>query len=132
MAVGEITRDGYPCLVLKGVTKTNTAISAGAVVFYDTDGWGPSGSDGVAPHGIALNTQTATSAVQKEAQVMVQGCVMAKKTAGAALAQGQAVKCDGTSLVVVVETTNNSQMVVGVVISAAASAATEVEILIHH
>jgi hypothetical protein len=132
MAVGEITRDGYPYLILNGLTKTNTAVATGAVVFYDTDGWGPSGSDGVGPHGIAMNTQTATAVTQKQLSVMVQGCVMAKKTAGAALAQGQAVKTDGTSLVVVVETTNNSQMVVGVVLSAALSAATEVEILIHH
>ena len=89
-AIGDITR-GFPFLAIKGLTKTNTAITLGKLVVYDTDGWGPSAATDAGPFGVALNTQAAVVSEQLEADVFLTGAIRISKKTGTGIAQGQGV-----------------------------------------
>lgn len=129
MAVGEISRDGFNYLAVKGLTKTNTAVSKGAVVIFNTDGWITAGDAAVGPHGVALNTQTATAATQKELIVLLRGCVHIAKHAEDQF-QGQALKWDGTDMAKLVEGVDTFMSNVGMALSTALTAVAEVEVLL--
>jgi len=129
MAVGEITRDGFPYLALKGLTKTNVAVSKGQVVVFDTDGWMLSTDALAGPHGVALNTQTATALTQKEMNVLVRGCVIVAKAAEDQF-QGQSVKWNGTAVAKLTEGIDNLMSIVGTVLTTALTAVGTVEIIL--
>jgi len=87
---GDVIRT-TPFVVIKGLTKTNTAISKGDLLAFDTDGWAPALDTHRGPFGVALNDQTAEPGVQKVAHVMLHGQVRIKKVAAGVINQGQAV-----------------------------------------
>jgi hypothetical protein len=129
MTAGDVKRtSASPPYIIKGVTKTNTAITKGVIHHFDTDGWAPCGADGYGKHGVAMNTQAATAATQKEAQIMVEGTVMVSKAAGA-LKQGQPVKSnvDGKAVIAAFPA-DGYATIVGFVVEDAANADTEVMI----
>jgi len=93
-AAGDIIRT-VPFVVIKGVTKTNTAIEKGQLLAFDTDGWAPANNSHTGPFGVALNDQSAEAGVQKEAHVMLHGQVRIQKVTGA-ISQGQGIMPSAT------------------------------------
>jgi hypothetical protein len=127
MAVGEITRDGFPYLIVKGLTKTGVTVTKGQVVIFDTDGWNVCGDAGVGPHGVAMNA--ATGAGQVELRVMLRGCVIIAKANEIQL-QGQSVKWNATAAALLTQDKDTLMSIVGTVMVDAVKAATETEVLL--
>jgi len=127
MAVGEITRDGFSYLAVKGLSKTTTALTKGNVVIFDTDGWITAGDAAVGPHGVCLTTSAASG--QQVCSVLLRGCVIVSK-ANEAQFQGNAVKWNATAAAILVEDKDNLQSIIGTVIADVAKAAVTTEIVL--
>lgn len=128
MAVGEITRDGYAFLAVKGLSKTGGPIVKGNVYIFDTDGWFLAGDAAVGPHGVALKSVIATAG-QVEAVIMLRGCVIVPK-ADEAQYQGQSVKWNAVAAALLTEDKDNLQAIIGTVLADVIKAATTTEILL--
>lgn len=127
MAIGEITRDGFPYLAVKGLSKTTTAITKGSVVVFNTDGWITAGDAAVGPHGVALTTTSAVG--QQIVSILLRGCVIIPK-ADEAQYQGQSVKWNATAAALLTEDKDNLQSIIGTVIADVLKAATTTEIVL--
>jgi hypothetical protein len=116
--------------VLKGKSKTTTAVVAGLIHVYDTDGWAPAGADAGGPHAFPEVSVAAPGAGQSDVAMITEGTVMCQKAAGA-LAQGIFVKSDANSKAVAwTKGVDEPDEIVGYVVEAAANADTEVMIRI--
>ena len=130
MTVGEIVRTGITFLVLKGLSKTATAITKGTISIFDTDGWGPAGAAAVGPHGIPMET-VAAGAGQEVCAIMVAGNVNILKAAGVAYPQGTYVESDASGAAVAWTTVGTVKTeVVGLVTKSSEAADTEQEVLL--
>lgn len=93
----------YALLVIDAVTKTNTAVTKGDVVGFDTDGWAPAAqAAGPGPtmggvFGVSLDTEEAVAATQKAIRVMLKGAIYITKTTGTAIEVGEAVGLTATA-----------------------------------
>ena len=118
-------------VVIKGKSKTNTAIAKGDVVVLDTDGWAGVTSGTPGPFGVCLDDVAAVAGTQFDIRVAIRGRFEVTKPAGA-LIQGQPVKGDSTGAVELAVLTGMApdelMLVVGTVIDDAANADTTVVI----
>jgi len=127
MTIGDIVKDDF--VVVDGLTKTNTAVTKGTIVVFNTDGWTPAGAATIGPHGICLTTQAAVAGTQTAIQVLIKGCAKVAKPSGAALNQGVAIESDTNAKAVVYKTAGTVlDSVVGVVTKKAETTDTEVEV----
>jgi len=126
MTQGDIDRTGVDFLVVDGLSKTNTAITKGQLVIFDTDGWGPGAAASTGPWGVLISaTVAAVVATQHDIQVCVRGNVRVQKKAGAALNQGAYAKTEDGG-----EVSAAGTNAVAMCTKDAASADTEAQILL--
>lgn len=95
MALGDIDMT-RPYLLIDGETKTNTAVTRGDLLQYDTDGWFPAvqavgPADDSAIYGVCLDTEAAVGGTQVKIRVLLRGVVQVAKNATEAMEVGQAV-----------------------------------------
>lgn len=116
--------------VLKGLSKTTTAVTAKKCHVFNTDGWAIAGADAPGPHGYPVKTVAAPASGQSDVEMIVAGFVKVGKATGAALNQGVYVKSDTNGDMVLWAITDEAEEIVGMVTETAASAADEVEIML--
>lgn len=128
MAVGEVTRDGFPFLAVKGLSKTGAGTVKGSVYIFDTDGWFLAGDAAAGPHGVALTAVTATAG-QVVVTILLRGCVIVSK-ANEAQFQGQSVKWNAVAAALLTEDKDTLMSVIGTVLADVLKAETTTEILL--
>ncbi|GEM_PF-1566314 len=87
MAAGDVFKE-FGMKVAKYTLKTNTGVTKGDVLAYDTDGWGPADADASSgnkgPFVVALETVVAPGAgLQASCKVLEEGVVEVSKVSGA-------------------------------------------------
>lgn len=100
MAGGDV-KWTYGLFAIKALSKTNTAITKGDVVYFDTDGWAPAvqgaGPGATGSYGVMISaTVAAVAGVQSDITVLLRGEVEINKITGA-LSQGEPVGLSATS-----------------------------------
>jgi len=102
MALGDIVVAGQaPMLILTPAdAKVGVDVAIGDVVKYDTDGWQVAAAADVAGQLAVALDAVVIADTDRTMRVLLIGTVVVKKTAGAAIAGGQAVEAGATGAVI--------------------------------